>query len=81
MPAPWLERLSCRITPKQLAVVMTIPLVVFYTVLSGAHVATVRSLMMIVLYLLAVWVGHERHILIALGVSRHHDPVRSNGHL
>jgi len=69
MPAPWLERLSCRITPKQLAVAMTIPLVVFYTVLSGAHVATVRSLMMIVLYLLAVWVGHERHILIALGVS------------
>ena len=69
MPAPWLERLSCRITPKQLAVVMTIPLVVFYTVLSGAHVATVRSLMMIVLYLLAVWFGHERQILIALGVS------------
>jgi len=69
MPAPWLERLSCRINPKQLAVVITLPLVVFYTLLSGAHVATVRSLMMITLYLLAVWFGHERQILIALGVS------------
>lgn len=69
MPASWLEWLSCRITPKQLAVVITLPLVLFYTLLSGAHVATVRSLMMIMLYLLAVWFGHERQILIALGVS------------
>ncbi|MDA1302979.1 MAG: DNA internalization-related competence protein ComEC/Rec2 [Nitrospirae bacterium] len=69
MPAPWLERLSCRITPKQLAVVITLPLVVFYTLLSGAQVATVRSLVMIALYLLAVWFGHERQIIMALGVS------------
>lgn len=69
MPVYWLEWLSCRIIPKQLAVVLTIPLVVFYTLLSGAHVATVRSLIMIILYLLAVWLGHERQILIALGVS------------
>lgn len=69
MPAPWLERLSCRITPKQLAVVITLPLVVFYTLLSGAQVATVRSLIMIALYLLAVWFGHERQIVVALGVS------------
>ncbi len=69
MPAPWLERLSCRLTPKQLAVVMTLPLVLFYTLLSGAHVATVRSLIMIALYLLAVWFGHERQIMVALGVS------------
>jgi competence protein ComEC len=69
MPAPWLERLSCRITPKQLAVILTLPLVVFYTLLSGAHVATVRSLIMIALYLLAVWFGHERQMTIALGLS------------
>ncbi len=69
MPAPWLEWLSCRITPKQLAVVITLPLVLFYTLLSGGHVATVRSLIMIALYLLAVWFGHERQIIIALGVS------------
>lgn len=69
MPARWLERLSCVLTPKQLAVLVTIPMVLFYTLLSGAHVATVRSLVMILLYLFAVWIGHERQILIALGIA------------
>ncbi len=69
MPSEWLEKLSCILTPKQLAVLVTIPMVVFYTLLSGAHVATVRSLMMILLYLFAVWVGYERHIFIALSLA------------
>ena len=69
MPARWLEKLSCVLTPKQLAVLVTIPMVVFYTLLSGAHVATVRSLLMILLYLFAVWIGHERQIIIALGIA------------
>ena len=69
MPARWLEKLSCVLTPKQLAVLVTIPMVVFYTLLSGAHVATVRSLLMILLYLFAVWIGHERQIVIALGIA------------
>ena len=69
MPARWLERLSCTLTPKQLAVLVTVPMVLFYTLLSGAHVATVRSLLMILLYLYAVWIGYERQILIALGIA------------
>ena len=69
MPARWLEKLSCVLTPKQLAVLVTIPMVVFYTLLSGVHVATVRSLLMILLYLFAVWIGHERQIIIALGIA------------
>ncbi len=69
MPARWLEKLSCVLTPRQLAVLVTVPMVVFYTLLSGAHVATVRSLLMILLYLFAVWIGHERQIVIALGIA------------
>lgn len=69
MPARWLEKLSCVLTPRQLAVLATIPMVIFYTLLSGAHVATVRSLLMILLYLFAVWIGHERQIIIALGIA------------
>lgn len=69
MPARWLERLSCALTPRQLAVLVTVPMVLFYTLLSGAHVATVRSLLMILLYLFAVWIGYERQILIALGIA------------
>ncbi len=69
LPPSRLETLSCILTPKQLAVLVTIPLVVFYTLLSGSHVATVRSLIMLLLYLFAVWIGHERHILIALSLA------------
>jgi len=69
MPAKWLERLSCILTPRQLAVLVTVPMVLFYTLLSGAHVATVRSLLMILLYLFSVWIGYERQILIALGIA------------
>ncbi len=69
MPTRWLEKLSCVLTPKQLAVLVTIPMVIFYTLLSGSHVATVRSLLMILLYLFAVWIGHERQIIIALGIA------------
>ena len=69
MPARWLETLSCILTPKQLAALVTVPLVIFYTLLSGSHVATVRSLLMILLYLFAVWIGHERQIVIALGIA------------
>ncbi len=78
MPPRWLETLSRRITPTRLAVGATIPLVIFYTLLAGSPVATVRSLMMVLLFLLAVWLGHERKILVALAVAAAvvtvHDP-------
>ncbi|MEC4674604.1 MAG: DNA internalization-related competence protein ComEC/Rec2 [Nitrospirota bacterium] len=69
LPTPWIERLSCWMTSQQFAALATVPLVLFYTAISGAQVATVRSLFMILLYLLGVWLGHERHLLIALGIS------------
>ena len=69
LPTPWIERLSCRMTSQQMAALATVPLVLFYTAISGAHVATVRALLMVLMYLLGVWLGHERHLLIALGIS------------
>ncbi len=69
MPSGWLEKLSCVLPPKRLAVLATVPMIVFYTLLSGAHVATVRSLVMLLFYLFAVWIGHDRHIVIALSLA------------
>ena len=72
LPAPWLEKISCVLLPRQLAVLATIPLVVFYTLLSGSHDATVRSLIMILFYLLAVWtghIGHAQHLVIPLALA------------
>ena len=66
LPVPWLERLSVRITATRLAVLATLPLVSFYTLLAGAEIATVRSWIMILLFLLAVWLGRERNIFTFL---------------
>ena len=69
LPAPWLEKISCVLLPRQLAVLVTIPLVIFYTLLSGSHDATVRSLIMILLYCWALWIGHARHLVIPLALA------------
>jgi len=69
LPTQWLEKLSCVLTATQLAALVTVPMVIFYTLISGAHVATVRSLIMILLYLFAVWIGYERHGVTALSLA------------
>ena len=66
LPVLWIERLSVRITATRLAVLATLPLVSFYTLLAGAEIATVRSWIMILLFLLAVWLGRERNIFTFL---------------
>ena len=78
LPVGWLLTLSRRITPSRLAVLLTIPPVTFYAMLAGAEVATMRSLVMILVSLLAVWLGHAKHLLHALAVAALlillHDP-------
>ncbi|MEC4668444.1 MAG: DNA internalization-related competence protein ComEC/Rec2 [Nitrospirota bacterium] len=78
LPAPWLQALSRRITPSRLAAGVTVLPVTFYTLLAGSEVATVRSLVMLLLFLLAVWLGRERDLLLALACAALlilvHDP-------
>jgi competence protein ComEC len=78
LPPTWLLHLCRYTTPTRLAAVLTVPLVVFYTLLAGAQVATVRSLVMILLFLLAVWLGRDSNILLTLAVAGWlillHDP-------
>ena len=68
-PAPLLEWLSVRITATRLAIVITLPLVSFYTLLAGAEVATVRSWIMVMVFLFAVWLGRERNIVTVLALA------------
>ena len=68
-PASWLEWLSMRITATRIAIVATLPLVSFYTVLAGAEVATVRSWIMVLIFLLAVWLGRERNMVTVLALA------------
>ncbi len=69
LPIAWFEGLVRRITPTRLAILFTIPLVVFYTALAGSEVPTVRSLIMILVFFLALWLGRERDILGALSIA------------
>jgi len=69
LPAMWLLALSRRITPTRLAAAATVVLVTFYTLLAGAEVATVRSLVMIAVVMLAVWLGRAHDLLRAVACA------------
>jgi competence protein ComEC len=69
LPAAWLLALSRRIIPSRLAAIITTVPVCFYTLLAGAEVATVRSLVMILIFLTAVWLGREHDLLPALALA------------
>jgi competence protein ComEC len=78
LPASWLLAVSCRITPTRLAAVATVFPVTAYACLAGAELATVRSLIMVLVALIAKWLGHEQRMFHALSVAALvillHDP-------
>jgi competence protein ComEC len=57
------------VTVTRISVFVTLVPVVFYTLLAGAQVATVRSLVMILVYLAAVWFQRADDPLNALAVA------------
>ncbi|MBI3811803.1 MAG: DNA internalization-related competence protein ComEC/Rec2 [Nitrospirae bacterium] len=69
MPVRWLLSSSRRLTVTRLSVLITLVPVIFYTLLAGAQVATVRSLVMILVYLAAVWFQRADDPLNALAVA------------
>lgn len=69
LPATWIERISLRLTATRAAVLVTVPVVSFYAVLAGAEMATVRSLIMIMVFGVGLWFGRGRNIATALAVA------------
>ena len=61
--------LTMHVDPKKVAALMTLPLVVFYTLLAGGQVATVRSLMMITAALAAILLDRENTLLHSLAAA------------
>jgi len=78
LPASWLLRMSRRITPTRLAAALTVFPATAYACLAGAEVATVRSLMMVLVALVAKWLGCEQRMAHALAAAAVaivlHDP-------
>jgi len=78
LPGEWLLRLSRHFTPTRLAAMVTVPPVVWYACLAGAELATVRSLVMVLVALLSRWLAYDQKIFHALAVAALlivlHDP-------
>ena len=77
-PAAWLLRLSRTVIPTRLAALGTVLPVTLYACLAGAELATMRSLFMVLVALLARWLSYEQRILHALALAGAlilvHDP-------
>ncbi len=69
LPPGILLRISAYATPSQWAAGITAFPVVFYALLAGGQVATIRSLIMILAFLLAVLLFREDNLLNALGLA------------
>lgn len=78
LPSSMLLVVSRTLTPSRIAIVVTWPMVLLYALLAGAELATIRSLVMITMALIAVWLGYERHLHHAMAVAALmivlHDP-------
>jgi competence protein ComEC len=69
LPQGWLLRMGLYFTASQLAALVTAFPVVFYALLAGGQIATIRSLIMILVYLLAVLIRREDNLLNALALA------------
>ena len=61
--------LTIHADPKKIAAAITLPLVIFYTLLAGGQVATVRSLIMITAGLSALILDRENALLHSLAIA------------
>ncbi|MCP9439617.1 MAG: DNA internalization-related competence protein ComEC/Rec2 [Nitrospira sp.] len=69
LPLAPLLHLSRVITPSRIAIVVTWPVVALYAWLAGAELATIRSLVMITLGMIALWLGYERRLYHAVATA------------
>ena len=60
LPLKWLERLTLRISPKQLAALAAFPLLSGYLLLSGMRIPALRAFIMISFFLLGFLIGRKR---------------------
>jgi competence protein ComEC len=69
LPARVLTGMTLYITPSQVAVLSTLPVLVLYALISGASTPTVRALIMIFIYMLALFLGRKGQWLNSLAIA------------
>jgi competence protein ComEC len=69
LPEKLFRRMTMNITPTQVAVLITLPVLVFYALISGMSTPAVRSLIMIFIYMLALFLGRKDQWLNSLAIA------------
>ena len=68
-PSQFFLRLTRFLQPKQVAAAVTAPAVVFYGILAGGHIATVRAVIMVLIFLASVSLARRHDGLNALALA------------
>ncbi|OGW35193.1 MAG: DNA internalization-related competence protein ComEC/Rec2 [Nitrospirae bacterium GWC2_56_14] len=69
LPERQYHRLTLAADPKKIAAWLTLPFLIFYTLLAGGQVATIRSLIMLVAALAALLLDREHALLHSLALA------------
>jgi len=69
LPPKTLTRLTLYITPTQIAILWTLPVLVAYAYISGMSTPTVRSLIMVFIYMLALFLGRRGEWMNSLSIA------------
>ncbi|MBI4687056.1 MAG: DNA internalization-related competence protein ComEC/Rec2 [Nitrospirae bacterium] len=69
LPLRALSRLTIYVTPTEAAIILTFPVLVLYAVISGGSIPTIRSFIMVSIYMLAVLLGRKDDWLNSISVA------------
>jgi competence protein ComEC len=69
LPERHYHRLTLAADPKKIAACLTLPFLLFYTLLAGGQVATVRSLIMLIAALAAILLDRENALIHSLALA------------
>lgn len=69
LPSRMLLRLTLYTSPSKIAALATMPPVILYTIIAGGQVATMRSLIMILVYLFAILIERDERIVNSLAFA------------
>jgi competence protein ComEC len=69
LPIKCLTRMTLYITPSQIAVGLTLPVLAVYAALSGLSTPTIRSFIMVFIYMLALLLGRREQWLNSLSIA------------
>lgn len=69
LPMRILTKMTLYITPTQIAIVLTMPVLIFYALLSGASTPTIRSFIMVFIYMTALFLGRKGQWLNSLSIA------------